>query len=189
MKKRIHIVGGPGSGKSTYARRLAARFSAPIFSLDDLYWDQTASGYCTRADPSQRDSRLMQIVEQDKWIVEGVYHAWLSPSFQMADTIIALTVNVWIRDYRLLKRFLARKCNHTEVRRETVGDLWRLMRWNHIYDSEQLPKTLELVTKLGCDVTYCHDWRAVLNAATLPPRLQPPSGRSISLMMESSSRF
>ena len=34
---RIHVIGAPGSGKTTYARRLAAARKLPLCHLDEIY--------------------------------------------------------------------------------------------------------------------------------------------------------
>ena len=84
----MHIIGGPGSGKSYLAGRLAKRYAIPSYALDDLYWDRVTGRYGTRADKDTRDLQLANIVAQEAWIIEGVYYAWLGPSFAAADVII-----------------------------------------------------------------------------------------------------
>ena len=37
---KIHIIGGPGSGKTWLADRLSAEFNVPAFDLDDIFWDR-----------------------------------------------------------------------------------------------------------------------------------------------------
>lgn len=37
--QRVLIVGSPGAGKSTLAKKLAARTGLPLIHLDDLYWN------------------------------------------------------------------------------------------------------------------------------------------------------
>ena len=34
MTHRIHIVGGPGSGKTTLSRQLGAHLSVPVYEID-----------------------------------------------------------------------------------------------------------------------------------------------------------
>jgi hypothetical protein len=48
MKPRIHIIGGPVSGKSYAALALSARLGVPAYDLDDLFWDRSAPGYGVR---------------------------------------------------------------------------------------------------------------------------------------------
>jgi adenylate kinase family enzyme len=37
--RKIHIVGGPGSGKSYIARRLSTLYNINSYDLDDIFWD------------------------------------------------------------------------------------------------------------------------------------------------------
>jgi adenylate kinase family enzyme len=80
MNPRIHIIGGPGSGKSYAAAKLAERLGVPACDLDNLFWDNAASCYGVRADAVERDRKLAAVVSGDGWIVEGVYYQWLGPS-------------------------------------------------------------------------------------------------------------
>lgn len=36
---RIHIIGGPGSGKTTLARRIASRLKIPFYEMDVIGWE------------------------------------------------------------------------------------------------------------------------------------------------------
>jgi adenylate kinase family enzyme len=87
MARRIHIIGSTGSGKTHVACLLSGRLGIPRFDLDDLFWDRSASAYGVRASGEVRDRRLAEIVSGDAWIIEGVYHQWLGPSFDRAHVI------------------------------------------------------------------------------------------------------
>jgi len=108
-QKRIHIIGGPGSGKSYIAGIISEKYSIPVLDLDTIFWDNRSSQYGVRADPEDRDKALNSFLDQNSWIVEGVYYAWLGSSFQKADLIVSLGSSVWHRDVRIIKRFLKRK--------------------------------------------------------------------------------
>ena len=56
--RKIHILGGPGSGKSSVAAKIAATFGIAAYDLDDLFWDPAAPTYGVRADKEQRDQAL-----------------------------------------------------------------------------------------------------------------------------------
>ena len=127
MKPRIHLIGGPGSGKSYAAGRLSARFDIPAYDLDDLYWDRPT----VRTEAAARDRELAAIVARDGWIIEGVYYGWLAPSFVAADIIIALTPSIAIRHWRVLKRYTLWRVGQMPSKKDpSLVGLWRLLQWS-----------------------------------------------------------
>ncbi len=169
MKPRIHIIGGSGSGKSYVAARLARRFGVPAHDLDELFWDRAAGRYGIRTDPAKRDRQFLDIVVQDGWIIEGVYYQWLIPGFDVADIILALTPSIWIRHWRVGRRFILRKFGRLPSRRESFTDLWRLLRWSQAYDAANLAQARKLIAGRGREIVDCKTFTDVLAATeTLP---------------------
>jgi adenylate kinase family enzyme len=154
-KPRIHIIGGPGSGKSFVAAALSRRLGVPAYDLDDLFWDGSAAKYGIRAEAADRDRRLAAIVAQDGWIIEGVYYGWLAPSFEAADIIIELTPSIWVRHWRVVKRYALRKLRGTASKRESLVDLWRLLRWSHGYDRRYLAEARKTILPCGRPLVVC----------------------------------
>lgn len=172
MKPRIHIIGGPGSGKSYAAFALSARLGVPAYDLDDLFWDRSAPNYGVRAQTAVRDQQLAAIVARDGWIIEGVYYGWLTPSFAAADRIIALTPSIWVRHWRVMNRFVLRKFGRMPSKKEeSLADLWRLLRWSHVYDLQHLSPARAAVTALGRTWVECRTLEEV-SAATSDLALQ-----------------
>ena len=151
MKPRIHIIGGSGSGKSYVAAKLAKHFDVPAYDLDELFWDHAVTGYGLRANSEERDQRLAAIVSQNGWVIEGVYYQWLAPSFEAADIIVALTPSIWIRHGRIIRRFILRKLGVVPSKHESLADLWRLLRWSHAYDANNLAKACEFSPRAGAN--------------------------------------
>jgi adenylate kinase family enzyme len=176
VRPRIHIIGGPGSGKTYVAAKLAVRFGVPAYNLDDIFWDSTAPRYGVRADVSERDRKLAAIVSGDGWIIEGVYYQWLAPSFDVADVIVALTPSVWVRHWRVVGRFLSRKFGRIPSKRESVADLWHLLRWSHAYDGGNLIRARKFVAERGRNLIICRKFDDSV-AATEPPyaAFEPPA--------------
>jgi adenylate kinase family enzyme len=164
LKPRIHIIGGPGSGKSYIAAKLAQRFSVPVYDLDDFFWDRAALTYGIRADTTERDRQFASIVSQDGWIIEGVYYQWLAPSFDAAHVILALTPSVWVRHWRVVRRFILRRLGRILSKRESLADLWRLLRWSHVYDANNLAQARKFVIERGRNLTDCKTFDDVLAA-------------------------
>jgi adenylate kinase family enzyme len=103
--QRIHIIGGPGSGKSYAARHLSHRLGMSAYDLDDLFWDRAAQSYGGRAPAVDRDARLVAITQQEAWVIEGAYYRWLKPSFERADIIFVLYPNVKRKSSRSLSTY------------------------------------------------------------------------------------
>src|SRR5919204_6820836 len=62
--RKLHILGGPGSGKSFTAAKLAARYSLPVCDLDDLFWDRRADHDGVKARAATRDQALSRSVAE-----------------------------------------------------------------------------------------------------------------------------
>ena len=62
---KIHIIGGPGSGKTFLADKLSRQYGIPHYDLDDLQWDNAANDYGTKRDPQERAALLDQILQND----------------------------------------------------------------------------------------------------------------------------
>jgi adenylate kinase family enzyme len=112
---RLHIIGGPGSGKSELAARLAALIDAPTIQLDDIAFHGGASGRFDN--PTTRVSRIKLVDEyssEPRWIAEGVYFSWVGKSFREAHQIIVLKTPEHIRAHNIRQRMRARgKCIST----------------------------------------------------------------------------
>ena len=172
LKPRIHIIGGSGSGKSYIATKLAQHFGVPTCDLDDLFWNCANGSYGFRADPTKRDRQLAEIVAQDGWIIEGVYYQWLTPSFDVADVIIALTPSIWVRHWRAVRRYILRKFGRLPSKRESFADLWRLLRWSHTYDAINLVQARKFIAERGRQVVDCKEFADVLAATEHLGQLQ-----------------
>ena len=172
LKPRIHIIGGSGSGKSYIAAKLARHFGVPTYDLDDIFWDFAAGSYGVRTDPAKRDQQLKEIVAGDGWIIEGVYYQWVAPSFDAADVIIALTPSIWIRHWRVVRRFILRKLGRLPSKRESFADLWRLLRWSQAYDAVNLVQARKFIGGRGRQMIYCKTFTDVLVATEHLDRLQ-----------------
>jgi adenylate kinase family enzyme len=163
MLQRIHIIGGPGSGKTYAARHLTDQLGFPRYDLDDLFWDNAAQGYGVRASEADRDAKLMSITAEGAWIIEGVYYRWLRPSFERADIIFVLRPNVFVRDWRILKRFVSRKFGVMPTKKESVVDLYRLIEWNHKYDDDNLRRAMDFIREFEHKVIACRCADDLLN--------------------------
>jgi len=154
--RKIRILGAAGSGKSHVAAGLSEKCDIPAFDLDDIFWDNRAGGYGVMAPVDEQDEGLGKILERDSWIIEGVYCRWAFESIEEADIIIVLTTPVWLRDWRIVTRFLKRKLGLIpSKKKETLAALYRLIRRNHRYESESLPFARSLIEIMKLNAVDC----------------------------------
>lgn len=84
--KRVLVIGCPGAGKSTFARRLRDVTGLPLYYLD-MMWHKPDRTTVTR---EQFDSRLQSILKRDAWIIDGNYARTLPQRLEYCDTVFFL---------------------------------------------------------------------------------------------------
>lgn len=104
MIQRIHIIGGPASGKSTLARWIGPSLGIPVYDLDKIAFE----GLEFAERPiSARLADVNSILNQPNWITEGIFLGWTEGLLQSADVIVWLDYIGWPRAaWRIIKRFL-----------------------------------------------------------------------------------
>jgi adenylate kinase family enzyme len=85
--RRICIVGAAGSGKTTVARLLANRLSAPWYELDAVGYE---GGSGAKRSLGMRLADVQQIAAQPAWVTEGVFIWWTRELFERADLVVWL---------------------------------------------------------------------------------------------------
>lgn len=143
---KIHIIGGPGSGKSFLADNLSKQFDIPHYDLDDLQWDNVANDYGTKRNLQERDALLNQILQKDDWIIEGVYFAWCKQCFDDADKIYLLDVPQYKCRYRIVRRFIRRKLGIEKGKKESLKSLIDLLKWTDKFNKVNLPKIRKILS-------------------------------------------
>lgn len=109
--RRINVVGTSGSGKSTFARKLAEHIQAPYVELDALHWEAD----WTEASDEVLFSRLEQALSVDTWVLDGNYKKTVPIKWRRADTVIWLDLPLWLTFLQVFIRTIRRS-----VRRETL---------------------------------------------------------------------
>ena len=88
--KRVLVVGSPGAGKSTFARKLRDGTGLPLHYLDML-WHRPDR---TNLSPEEFDARLAGILEGERWIIDGNYLRTLETRLRRCDTVFLLDLPV-----------------------------------------------------------------------------------------------
>ena len=84
--KKIIVIGCPGSGKSTFSKRLKEITNLPLYHLDMLYHYEDGS-HITR---EEFKDKLRVIFKDDAWILDGNYQGTLEFRIRECDTIFLL---------------------------------------------------------------------------------------------------
>ena len=118
MKKisKILILGGSGSRKTTLADKLKKIFELPIINLDNINYKK------------ERDNIIQRKINEDEWIMEGVYKSTLKQRADVADLIIFLEHPTYYLIFRIITRYI---CNLEKEKKELDGCKERL-NWNFI---------------------------------------------------------
>jgi adenylate kinase family enzyme len=98
--KKIIVFGNAGSGKTTLAKVLHAKFHIPLYHLDRYYWKP---GW-ERTDREQFGKIHRELCERDQWILEGSYPKFLPERVAHADVVVFLDIPRYLCMWRVLKR-------------------------------------------------------------------------------------
>ena len=125
---KIHIMGCPGTGKSTLANKLASKINSQFYDLDDIIWLRK---YDKKRNVKEKKKLLEKIINNKRWVIEGVSRSWIKKSLDKADLIIFLDLPIRIITYRLVKRYLHRKFIKKSNNNESFKDNLELARLSH----------------------------------------------------------
>ncbi len=162
---KIHIIGCSGSGKTYLAKALSEKYSMPHFDLDDIQWENDADGYGVKMPIERRTELLNGILNNDSWIIEGVYYAWVGQCFEDADKIYVLDMPKRVYKYRIIKRSILRKLGLEKGKKETLKSVYNLLKWTDTFQNvnmKEIRKILEKYTEKTVWMTSKTDVKRVV---------------------------
>ncbi|MHA2135100.1 MAG: AAA family ATPase [Candidatus Thorarchaeota archaeon] len=109
--KRVLVLGNAGSGKSSFAEKLAEKLGIPCIHLDSHFWNPD----WTPTPKEEWPDVVRRLIDGDEWVMDGNYSNTLDERMQRADTAIYLRVRRPVAIWRIIKRRIA---NHGKVRAE-----------------------------------------------------------------------
>jgi adenylate kinase family enzyme len=135
---KVHIIGGPGSGKTTLATGLAQHLHIPLHELDQLVWKHGShlKPYITAA---------FELAARPDWVSEGAFLVWIDPLLAAADLVIYIDVPWQVACWRVLRRHIKKTLRG--VNPYKTSQLWDFLIWSYSYytdkidaDREQYPR-------------------------------------------------
>jgi len=144
--KRVLVIGSGGSGKTTFARRLAERTKLPLIHLDALYWR-------TGWDPTpaaEWRTKIDELVRRETWIMDGNYGGTMDIRLAACDTIVFLDVSRLVCLWRVLRRQLQHGGeNRAELPAGCPERLsWEFVKWIWTYPARRRGSILRRLKEL-----------------------------------------
>ena len=100
--KRILIIGGNGSGKTTFSKKLSEKIGIPLIHLDSLYWKDN----WTPALNDEFDYLLYQELAKERWILDGNMNRTFLKRLEYCDSVIYFDFSRLICICRAIKRII-----------------------------------------------------------------------------------
>ncbi len=84
--KKVIVLGCPGSGKSTFSRKLNSITRIPVIYLDMMFHRADK----TTCSAEEFNHSLAKVMKQDKWILDGNYGRTIQVRLEQCDTVFWL---------------------------------------------------------------------------------------------------
>ena len=142
--QRIMIIGSAGAGKTTLSVKLGEILQLPVIHLDAHYWKP---GW-TRSNDDEWKEKLDQLIQGERWILDGNYGGTMDMRVAAADTVVFLDLPRSVCLYRVFKRifqYLGRtRPDLADGCLEQLPDL-EFLRWIWTYPELRAPKVLSML--------------------------------------------
>lgn len=138
---KIIVIGSPGAGKSTLARKISEITGITLHHLDRIHW---MAGWKPIED-DEFVEKQQEIFSEHSWIIDGNYQTTLNLRIDAADTVLFLDLPRRLCLFRALKRStLFRNVERTDMAEgcpEKVN--MDFLKWIWNYKKRDRPKTIE----------------------------------------------
>lgn len=93
---------------------------------------------------------LNEIIHKEEWIIEGTHYKWGLESFRKADLIFIIRPNRFLRDLRVIRRFIKTRIGIEEWNyKQSLKNLYQMIFiWNRGYDKEGMNYVLEITNEV-----------------------------------------
>ncbi|ADG74268.1 putative adenylate kinase [Cellulomonas flavigena DSM 20109] len=109
--RRVRVVGTTGSGKTTFARRLAGVLGVPHVELDEVFW---GPGWVKR-DPDEALADVRARTAGPGWVTDGNWDSRLGGALDTTDTVVWLDYPRRVVMGRVVRRTLWRGITRREL--------------------------------------------------------------------------
>ncbi len=123
---RVLVAGSTGSGKTTLARKISARFGMPHYEMDALHH---GPGWVKRP---EFEADVAKFAARERWVAEDQYHRYLGDLlWTRADTVVWLDLPRSLVMARVVRRSIWRLFTQTELYNGNREELRGLFEADH----------------------------------------------------------
>lgn len=142
--QKVIVIGCPGAGKSTFARKLRDLTGLPLYYLDML-WHRPDR---TTVSQEEFDIQLDRLLKQDKWILDGNYQRTLEIRLKACDTVFLLDFPLEVCLASVKARIGSKRDDMPWVEQEFDPEF---RQWIIDFQHQKLPLIYELLERFGKD--------------------------------------
>lgn len=144
MFQKVIVIGSPGAGKSTFARKLRDVTGLPLYYLDML-WHRPDRTTISR---EEFDAKLKDILMRDKWIIDGNFNRTLKMRLKYCDTVFLLDFPVEVCLSGVESRVGQVREDMPWIENEFDGEFKQFI---IDFPKERLPRIYELIERYRTD--------------------------------------
>jgi len=145
--RRVLVIGISGAGKSTFARRLAAKTGLPLVHLDAEFWQP---GWKVMPRSAWR-LKVAELVARDSWIMDGNYGATLDLRLPRADSVFwfdyARGICLWRAVWRVATTYRRVRPDMAEGCPERLD--WEFLRFIWDFNGKSRPQIVSMLAEYG----------------------------------------
>jgi adenylate kinase family enzyme len=124
--RRVSVVGVPGSGKTTFGRRLAGSLGVPFIELDSIFhlpeWQELPR--------DEFGAKVATVIAGDGWVVDGNYSAVRDLVWERADTVVWINLSRAVVMRRVVARTIRRAVTREELWNGNREPLSNFYKWD-----------------------------------------------------------
>lgn len=139
--QKVIIIGCPGSGKSTFGRKLCKALGLTLYHLDMLYWNKDG----TTVNREVFDEQLLKVMKEPSWIIDGNYLRTMEMRLKECDTVFFLDYPAEVCLDGIQKRKGQKRSDMPWVENEKSYE--ELVSFVSDFDTKTRPEVLRLLEK------------------------------------------
>jgi hypothetical protein len=137
---KIIVIGCPGAGKSTFSRQFSKLTHIPLYYLDMLWHKKDKTNY-TR---EEFDLKLNDILNKDRWVIDGNYLRTLELRIKECDTVFLLDYPLDVCLFGVRSRIGKEREDMSWIEEEFDEEF---KQWIIDFSKDQLPQIYNLIKK------------------------------------------